>query len=141
MFKVIQKHYAGIFKNFIFFISWPKFQICDFGQNLKFRTAIKWKKKENFKTFCKKFLCRLDIYLYEKNWLNLTCSFLQLRRFMLKMTIFLKSVIFPIIHNTAFTKVLVKKVSMIERYMSPFWKKERWGNNIYQNKQNLFFEG
>ena len=130
--------------SFFQFHGCPKFLNCEklrFWTKFEISDGHKMEKKENFKTFCKKFLCRLDIYLYEKNWLNLTCSFLQLRRFMLKMTIFLKSVIFPIIHNTAFTKVLVKKVSMIERYMSPFWKKERWGNNIYQNKQNLFFEG
>ena len=23
--------------------------------------------------------------------------------------------------------------------MTPFWKEERWGYNIYQNEQNLFF--
>ena len=33
------------------------------------------------------------------------------------------------------------KVARVEQSMTPFWKKERWGYNIYQNKQNLFFEG
>ena len=37
-------------------------------------------------------------------------------------------------------EVLVKqKVSMIERHMTPFWKRERLGYNTYQYEQNLFF--
>ena len=36
--------------------------------------------------------------------------------------------------------MLVKqKVAIIERHMTPFWKEERWGYNISQNEQNLFF--
>ena len=92
--KVIQKQYDGIFKIFIFFdfmaeISnlrfWTKFEIWD-GHKI-----------ENLKNSCKKFLCHFDIYLHEKIWLNLTCSFLHLRHFMLKMTIFSEKYDYPYI--------------------------------------------
>ena len=82
----------------------------------------------------------LDIYLYEHIWLNLSRSFLQVRRFMLKMAIFLLRAIFPIFRNTAFTEVPVtQQVVIIERHMTPFWKEGRYGYNIYQNEQKLNF--
>ena len=58
------------------------------------------------------------------------------------MAIFSKKGNFPSILYTAFTKVLIKqKVAIIERHMTPIWKEERWGYNIYQNEQNQFFGG
>ena len=57
---------------------------------------------------------------------------------MLKMAIFSTKGNF---HYTTFTKAHVKqKVAIIERHMTSFWKEERWGYNIYQTKQNLFWE-
>ena len=36
--------------------------------------------------------------------------------------------------------MLIKsKVARVEQSMTPFWKEERWGYNIYQNKQKHFF--
>ena len=61
----------------------PKFHILSKIAILKFRTAIKWKKRK-FQRFPHTFLYQLEIYIYEQIWLNLTCSFLQISRFMLK---------------------------------------------------------
>ena len=58
---------------------------------------------------------------------------------MLKIAIFLQMAIFPIFHDTAFRKVLVKqKVTIIERHMTKFVKEESWGYKKNQNEQNLF---
>ena len=35
--------------------------------------------------------------------------------------------------------VIKFKVAQVEQSMTTFWKKERYGYNIYQNEQNLFF--
>ena len=57
---------------------------------------------------------------------------------MLTIAIFLQMVIFPIFHDTAFRKVLVKqKVVIVEKHMTKFLKEESWGYNICQNVQNL----
>ena len=35
--------------------------------------------------------------------------------------------------------VIKSKVARVEQSMTPFWKEERWGYNIYQNEQKQFF--
>ena len=36
--------------------------------------------------------------------------------------------------------MLIKsKVARVKQSMTPFWKEERWGYNIYQNEQKQFF--
>ena len=36
--------------------------------------------------------------------------------------------------------MLIKsKVARVEQSMTPFWKEERWGYNIYQNEKQQFF--
>ena len=35
--------------------------------------------------------------------------------------------------------VIKSKVVWVEQSMTPFWKEERWGYNIYQNKRKLKF--
>ena len=35
--------------------------------------------------------------------------------------------------------IIKSKVRLVESSMTPFWKDERYGYNIYQNKRNLRF--
>jgi hypothetical protein len=57
---------------------------------------------------------------------------------MSKLTIsFLQSAFFPTFDATHFTYITIKsKATIFEESMTPFWKEERQGYNIYQNKRN-----
>ena len=130
------------FWKFWFFAIFQGVKVQIFVNLTKFWTMTPWKiaKNQNFKNSRILFLYHLHIYMYEQIWLNVTSSFLWVRRFMLKKAIFLLRAIFPIFRNTAFTEVPVtQKVVIIERHMTPFRKEGRYGYNIYQNEQKLNF--
>ena len=58
---------------------------------------LKSREKSKFQNSRITFLYHLDIYLHEQIWLNLTSSFLWVRRFMLKIAIFSAKWDFPYI--------------------------------------------
>ena len=91
-YKMIHKAFFAILiffnliavRNFKFCSKSWKIAILD---KIKIWSGYKNEKNENFKNPSIAFLYYLEIYLYEQIWLNLTCTFLQAGRFILKMAI------------------------------------------------------
>ena len=101
----------------------PNFCIFhDFGQNLKFLTAIKLKKKKFIKLLHIVFVSPWNHPI----WTNLAKSDLKFGQFMLKKAIFLRRVIFPIFCKTIFTKfenfTFFHFWPFLHQNWSKFWK-------------------
>ena len=102
--------YRTLMSKFLHFLQFcKKFEILDC-----------YKIEKEFKNPNIMFFYPLEIYLYNQFWLNLTCSFVQVSRFMLKkLAFFCKGQFSPyfLILYTCKTKSIG-----IERHMDLFWK-------------------